>query len=27
STSYFIRLFVKHFGITPKQFLTYFKSQ
>ncbi|HBI8107410.1 TPA: helix-turn-helix transcriptional regulator, partial [Escherichia coli] len=26
-TSYFIRLFVKHFGITPKQFLTYFKSQ
>ncbi|EQB5357896.1 aggregative adherence transcriptional regulator AggR [Escherichia coli] len=27
STSYFIRLFVKHFGITPKQFLTCFKSQ
>ncbi|HAO3448704.1 TPA: helix-turn-helix transcriptional regulator, partial [Escherichia coli] len=26
-TSYFIRLFVKHFGVTPKQFLTYFKSQ
>lgn len=26
STSYFIRVFNKHYGVTPKQFFTYFKG-
>ena len=26
STSYFIRLFNKHFGVTPKQFVSYFRG-
>ncbi len=26
SASYFIRVFNKHYGVTPKQFFTYFKG-